>query len=440
MRKDTLHLLIACMLNWACPATGQTLSYVFSTIAGKVGVSGAADGTNETARFDFPGGLAVDRAGSLYVSDILNHTIRKITPDGTNWVVTTLAGLAGTQGSADGTNSGAQFDRPNGVALDQAGALFVADHYNHTIRKLTPMGTNWVVTTIAGLAAVHGNADGTNSDARFWSPTGIAVDNQDNVYVVDTANFTVRKVAPIGTNWVVSTIAGLPLNFGFADGTNGQAQFDFPYGITVDEAGRLFVADWGNSAIRQIFPVGTNWVVNTIAGFSDVMGSADGPGLGASFNLPNSICADQAGALYVTDQSNDTIRQLISTGSEWTVSTLAGRALQRGASDGVGTNALFSLPWGIAVDGAGAIYVADYGNQTIRKGVFVPALQISLSSQSVVLSWPSVTVGYVPESSASLGANATWSALTSAPASNGPNFIVTDERGTAPAFYRLRKR
>ena len=139
-------------LWFALPASVTAQSYTFTTIAGLAGVSGAADGTNSAARFYQPSGLAVDGAGNLYVADLLNHTIRKIAPAGTNWVVSTLAGLAGTLGSADGTNDQARFNRPSAVAVDNAGNLFVTDNYNDTIRKLTPVGSNWVVSTVAGLA------------------------------------------------------------------------------------------------------------------------------------------------------------------------------------------------------------------------------------------------------------------------------------------------
>ena len=439
MNRTALCCLVHCTLSWVPLASAQTGSYAFSTVAGLAGAGGMADGTNDAARFNFPGGLAVDPSGSYYVSDILNHTIRKVTPEGTNWVVTTLAGLAGTPGSADGTNADARFNRPNGIAVNQGGDLFVADHYNHTIRKLTPVGTNWVVTTIAGLAGVHGSVDGTNDVARFYSPTGIAADSRGNLYLADTANFTVREVTPVGTNWLVSTIAGLALNFGFADGTNGEAQFDFPYGIAADGQDRLYVADFGNNAIREIMAVGANWVVKTIAGSSGLMGSADGPGLIASFNQPNNLCVDQAGNVYVTDQFNDTVRKLVPGGNDWEVSTIAGVALQAGTSNGIGSEVRFRHPWGITVDGAGELAVADYGNQTIRKGVFVPSLGVLLAAQKIVFSWPAAAAGYVPEISSSLGPGATWTPLTNAPATNGSNLILTDQPAAAAAFYRLRK-
>ncbi|MGA2867342.1 MAG: hypothetical protein ABSF95_22940 [Verrucomicrobiota bacterium] len=134
--------------------------------------------------------MAADSAANVYVPDSGNNTIRKVTPAG---VVTTLAGLPGSSGSADGTGGAARFDAPEGVAADSAGNVYVADTWNHTIRKLTPGG---VVTTLAGLAGTQGTADGMGSAARFYWPEGVAVDSAGNVYVADTDNFTIRKVTP----------------------------------------------------------------------------------------------------------------------------------------------------------------------------------------------------------------------------------------------------
>ena len=437
--KVSRLLLLLLTLSWSSWGLAQTGEYEFTTIAGLAGTSGNADGTNDEARFYFPGGIAVDSNGILYAADILNHTIRKLTPAGTNWVVTTIAGLAGNPGSSDGTNSGARFDHPNGVTVDQAGNDFVADHYNHTIRKLIPSGTNWIVSTIAGLALTHGSVDGTNSEARFWSPTGIAVDTNGHLYVADTLNFTVRQIVQSGANWVVTTIAGLALNYGPADGTNSDAQFDFPYGITADRSGRLYVADFGNNAIRQILASGRDWIVSTIAGSSNAIGSADGPGWLATFNEPNSVCVDEAGFVYASDQNNNIIRKLIGSGTNWNVSTIGGVPLQAGSSDGLGSDARFKQPWGIAAGTDGSLFVADYGNHTIRRGVFIPALRIRLSSQKVFLLWPWAAVGYVPEKSVSLAPDAVWSQLTNSPATNGLNFVLSDQLAVGPVFYRLRK-
>src|SRR5439155_1433281 len=160
-----------------------------------------------------------DSAGNVYVADSGNRTIRKVTAEG---VVTTLAGLAGFSGSMDGTRSAARFAGPTGVAVDSAGNVYVADAGNNTIRKVTPEG---VVMTLAGLAGSPGSADGTGSEARFTYPTGVAVESTGNVYVADRDNHTIRRVTPAG---VVTTLAGLAGEYGLDDGTGSAARFAWP--------------------------------------------------------------------------------------------------------------------------------------------------------------------------------------------------------------------
>jgi sugar lactone lactonase YvrE len=339
--------------NYATP-------YTFTTLAGDSGI-GSADGTNSAARFAQPMGVAVDSAGNLYVGDDQNNTIRKVTPVGTNWVVTTLAGLAGVAGSEDGTGSNARFNDPGRVAVDTNGNVYVTDGGNNTIRKVTPAG---VVTTLAGLAGSSGTNDGTGSAARFNYPRGVAVDSAGNLYVGDRDNDTIRKVTPDGTNWVVTTLAGLAGNGGSADGTNSTARFANPAGMAVDSAGNLYVADHGNSTIRKVTPDGTNWVVTTLAGLAGVTGSQNGTGSAARFNYPSSVAVDNAGNVYVADYANATIRKVTSAG---VVTTLAGLAGNTGTNDGTGSAARFYWPQGVAVDSNGKVYVADTFNNTIRE-------------------------------------------------------------------------
>lgn len=439
---------VARVLIYACccflgQGVADAQSYSFTTMAGLAGVSGTTDGTNSFARFHNPAGITVDRAGNLYVAEILNHTVRKITPAGTNWVVTTIAGLAGTNGSADGTNSQARFDHPNGIAVDPNGNLFVADHYNHTVRKLAPYGTNWVVTTIAGLAGVRDHIDGTNGDARFYSPTGIALDDAGRLYVADTANFTIRHLTPIGTNWAVTTIAGFALNYGFVDGINDQARFDYPYDVRVSNAGKVYVSDWGNDAIRELTSLGQDWIVNTIAG-SGAPGSTDGSGRKAKFNFPNGVAVDQFGVVYVADQDNDTIRRMTPPDrNDWNVTTIGGTTLQPGSADGTGSNARFNRPWGVAVDVAGNIYVSDFSNHTIRKGVppwgATPRLWIQISAaENILVFWPSSATNFLLETSSTL--SSAWTPLTNGIVTESENSVLTNQPNAAAAYFRLRRK
>ncbi|MBI4657525.1 MAG: hypothetical protein HY735_01540, partial [Verrucomicrobia bacterium] len=180
--------------------------YSFTTLAGVASI-GSADGTSSAAKFNKPSGVAVDSSGNVYVADLVNNTIRKVTSAG---VVTTLAGLASSYATfADGTGSAARFAYPSAVAVDDAGNVYVAEIGGNTIRKVTPAG---VVATLAGsfqtvgFTPEGGSGDGTGSAARFDSPHGVAVDSAGNVYVADTANHTIRKVTSAG---VVTTLAGL---------------------------------------------------------------------------------------------------------------------------------------------------------------------------------------------------------------------------------------
>jgi sugar lactone lactonase YvrE len=216
-----------------------------TTLAGTAGPSGSADGTGADARFNTPNGVAVDGDGNVYVTDRQNHTVRKITPAG---VVTTLAGTAGSSGSADGTGADARFNSPNGVAVDGGGNVYVADTYNHTVRKVTPAG---VVTTLAGTATRWGSADGTGADARFRHPNGVAVDGEGNVYVADSSNHSIRKITSVG---VVTTWAGGVTTNGFVDGSGPFARFNAPYGVAVDGGGNVYVADTYNYLIRKVTP------------------------------------------------------------------------------------------------------------------------------------------------------------------------------------------
>jgi sugar lactone lactonase YvrE len=404
-----------------------------STLAGTVG-AGTADGAGVNARFNYPAGVASDSAGNVYVCDYVNETIRKVTPAG---VVTTLAGLAGTPGSADGTNAAARFSHPSGLAADPSGNLYVADNANNTIRRITPAGA---VTTFAGLAGTTGSANGTGSTARFNGPLGVAVDLASNVYVTDAGNFAIRKITPAA---VVTTLAGSAGNQGYLDGPGTNAWFASPAGIVVDGFGNVYVADSLNYAIREITPAGT---VTTLAGHpgSSVTnvgilgGYMDGTGATALFGYPFGLALDSATNLIVVDLANNNIRRVTPQG---VVSTLAGSAGIRGAQDGTGVAALFSSPQQITADSAGYLYVADSGNYSIRTtSPGPPNLQLNLAANYAVLSWPAYATGYVVQASASFPSIGSWISLTNIPVVTiGTNFVQSNPISAGSVFYRLYK-
>lgn len=278
---------------------------VVTTLAGFVDGSGSADGTGIGARFSAPSGVAVDRMGNIYVADSGNCTIRKMTPDGR---VTTLAGLAKQTGSVDGAGSIARFYYPQGIAVDDTDNIYVTEQLNHTIRKITPLG---VVSTLAGLAPTNtcgSSADGMGSVARFNRPIGVAVDNVGNLYVADSENCTIRKVMQDGR---VTTLAGLAKHSGSVDGMGNVARFNCPVGVAVDKAGSIYVGDAGNNTIRKVTPAG---VVTTLAGFAGNLGNANGPGRTARFYAPSGVAVDSAGNVYVADSSNRMVRKVTPMG------------------------------------------------------------------------------------------------------------------------------
>jgi streptogramin lyase len=445
MKPLLFCLRYSCGLLLASAVSARSQPYAFGTAAGLAGqeagiiTPAGGDGTNNGARFYGPAGLALDNAGNLFVAD--GSAIRKITRVGTtNWVVTTLAGKGLGHGAANGTNSNAQFDSPQGVAVDGAGNVYVADTVNNAIRQLTASGTNWVVSTLAGVLGRSGGgyADGTNSGALFSHPYGIAVDLAGNLYVTDTSSNIVRKVTPVGTNWVVRTLAGSPGVAGSADGTNSIARFNAPSAVAADTNGNLYVTDFNNNTIRKLTPSGTNWVVTTLAGSALASGSADGTNSNALFNQPQGIALDSGGNLFVSDGGNNTIRKLKPSGTNWVVSTVAGVVAISGSADGVGRGASFNSPYGVAVDSSGRLYVADSYNYTVRNGQIAALMQLKLSVNQLVLSWPVALTGYVCETSSVL-APGSWSAHTNGLAISGDYVVQTNSIQPGNAFYRLHK-
>ena len=438
---------------------------IVSTLAGNPNASGFTDGTGSAARFSGASGVAVDGAGNVYVADQSNSTIRKITSAG---VVTTLAGTPGVTGNADGTGNAAQFYYPTAIAVDVSGDnIYVAQSYNHTIRKVTSAG---VVTTLAGTPGVAGSADGNGSAALFNKPQGLAVDGSGNVYVADTNNGLIRKItsggevttlAAVGTvgypglvgvavggngviyvadsysirnvtsEGVVTTFFGTPGQYtgyysfpsglavdgngnvyiansysvvkvsstgvfseyashetaqGDQDGTGVAARFNGPVGIAADDLGNAYVADVFNNRLRKVTSAGV--VTTLLGGFNQPYGLArDGAGnlyvadtennivrkvstggvvttLAGGFNKPQAVAVDASGNVYVADTNNHAIRKIASGGG---VSILAGTPGLSGTANGTGGEARFNSPMGVAVDGFGNVYVADTYNNCIRK-------------------------------------------------------------------------
>ena len=299
-------------------------------------------------------GLTVDSAATptkLLVANADNQTIQTLTLS-TN-AVATLAGTANTAGTVDGTGTAAKFYEPFGITLSGSD-YFVADTYNHTIRKLTSAG---VVTTIAGTAGTAGATDGTGSAALFYGPKSLVSDGT-NLYVTDTSNHSIRQVV-IGTG-VTTTLAGYAGTSGTTDGTGSAARFYAPFGVTIQGV-NLYVTDTANHTIRKVT---TGGVATTLAGTAGTSGTTDATGTSAKFNTPTGIVSDGTN-LYVADSGNHTIRKVVIVGGA--VTTLAGTAGTSGSADGTGAAARFNQPVGLTIDNAGNLYVSDQNYTKIRK-------------------------------------------------------------------------
>ena len=342
MKASLLFLLISAFLIIACNNDKRP---VVTTFAGN-GTLGFANGDAKSASFSNPMGVAVDSSGNVYVADSRNNLIRKITPDGT---VSSFAG-SGKQGSADGKGANASFFFPTALATDVNGNVFVADTHNSLIRKITPDGT---VTTFAGKPTKIIND--IKDTAGMDHPSGIAVDKSGNVFVSDLNKDFIKKITPAGK---VSIIAGNG-GMGKKDGRGNEATFYLPAGIALDARDNLYVCDSYNNMIRKISPAG---MVTTIAGRSK-RGSRDGKDTTASFWHPNGIAVDKADNVYVADMGNNKIRK-ITPGGE--VTTFAGSDMA-GSANGQVHAALFYHPYGVVLDKAGNLYVADYQNNLVRK-------------------------------------------------------------------------
>ncbi|MES2581195.1 MAG: hypothetical protein V4627_00635 [Pseudomonadota bacterium] len=318
------------------PVQGKS-PFTVSTFAGSDGQT-LVDGVGSSARFGRASAIAMDGAGNKYVADSVTHSIRKISPAG---VVTTLAGN-GTAGFIDGTGANARFNTPMGVAVDGAGNVYVSDTSNNAIRKIAPSGA---VTTLAGMGP-PGMVDAVGSAAQFNQPYGIAVDAAGTVYVGDTYNRVIRKITPSGA---VSTLAGSGQS-GFADGVGANAVFNEPKGVVVDSAGTLYVTDF--YTVRKISASG---VVTTLTGAWLSGGEVDGALGVARFGGLAGIAMDGTGNLYVTDDHTPgSIRKISNAG---VVTTLA-RGNQ-GLVDGSGLPSMLQTPAGLVADNTGNLFVVN---------------------------------------------------------------------------------
>jgi sugar lactone lactonase YvrE len=369
---------------------------VVSLVAGGSSCA-ATDGVAGAARFCAPQGIAVDAAGTLYVADTSNYTIRKIVPDGT---VTTIAGTAGMSGKDDGMGAAARFNYPVGIAVSAAGDIYVADQGNAVIRRIQADGT---VTTFAGTAGSTGGTDGIGAAARFYGPTGLAIDGAGRLVVTEAYGRRVRRI-DLATA-AVETLAGSG-STGDADGTGTAASFSSPVGVAVAANGDLAITE-EDGRVRRVTPAG---VVTTIAGRWTGPGKVDAAGTNARFNTPQHLAQDAAGNVFVADMYNNMIRRVSLDG---VVTSFSGTG-SSGVKDGSATVAQFGALVGIAMDGTGNLFVADPSTHTIRR--------VAPNGTASTLAG----TAYTPGNADGTGAAATFRAPTALVVGKDGNVYVAD--------------
>lgn len=438
-RFHPLAPILCLVLGVVLMARQSTAALDYTTISGRPGQPGFDDGPPRSAKYAYPNWMAMDARGNIYLADSINYVIRRISPDGK---VRTIAGPDPVEDiieepdhpQGDGHSSEARFGYPAGLAINHWGRIIVADLYRHTIREVTPEGR---VVTLAGRSGAHGHQDGIGTGARFRSPAGIAADATGNVIVTELDGHTIRKVTPAG---VVSTIAGRPGVRGFANGYGAEALFNEPMGIVIDRHGSIFVADTGNNLIRKVAPDGK---VTTYAGTVGDIGHADGRRHTAHFGHPTGLVLDAQGNLFVTDTATHVIRMITPDGM---VSTVGGMAREAGWVDGPGLSSRFNEPTGLALDVDGSLIIADAGNAVIRRGAVPPSVPPVLRLLAVgEAEGARLTIQGAPrarvtiEFREALNDASGWQLLGTALLDNGTATLTDPDPVGLRRFYRVRQ-
>jgi uncharacterized protein (TIGR03437 family) len=326
---------------------------IITTVAGDGTAAFSGDGGSAgVARLNVPTGVALDTSGNLYVADFGNNRIRMIS----GGTITTVAGTGSYSFSGDGGPAVlATFQRPEGVALDSAGNLYVADVYNNRIRKVS----NGNITTVAGNGTAAWSGDGgPATSASLQNPRALTVAGNGDLYIADSANFVVRKVS----GETITTVAGNGYGGFLGDGGPATlATLSYPSGVASDSAGNLYIADYYRGRIRKV----SGGTISTVAGNGqDGFAGDGGPGFSAALNYPSRVVADTSGNIYIADQLNNRVRKL----SSGTITTVAGSGTEGFSGDASpATSASLNYPWGVAVDSSGNLYIADDFNNRIRK-------------------------------------------------------------------------
>ncbi len=355
--RQALRLAVITAVMASAAARSQTgpASYLIETIAGMYPLGDGGPGA--TALLFAPNGLAAGPAGYLYIADTNHQRVRRVSPSGDiqTWAGTGLAGFSGDTGPG----VAARLNGPTGLAIDAAGSLYIADTSNHRVRKVNPEG---VIVTVAGNGtAGYGGDGGPATEASLNTPRGLALDGAGSLYIADSGNHRLRRVTPEG---VILTLAGAGVGGYSGDGVPGvAARLNSPYGVALDPAGNVYIADRLNRRVRRVSAV--DGVITTVAGAGIAGYSGDGgPAAAARLISPVAVAIDVLGSLYVADSDNHRIRKV----AGGLISTVTGSGTFGFSGDGGPVSeARLDTPTALAFDPAGNLHVADAGNHRVRR-------------------------------------------------------------------------
>jgi len=334
-----------------------TLSIFAGTGNGGTPTAGPATSSD----LNLPCGVAVDSSGNVYIADLVNNLVEKVTPTGTLSIIAGT-GNPGTPTEGPATSSDLQY--PQGVAVDSSGNVYIADTSNNLVEKVTPSGT---LSIIAGTGNRGAPTEGPATSSDLWSTQGVAVDSSGNVYIADYGNSLIEKVTPGGT---LSIIAG---NGNFDPPTAGPATSSAlygPAGVAVDSSGNVYIADTGNNLVEKVTPGGT---LSIIAGTGHYGTPTAGPATSSDLNSSIGVAVDSSGNVYIGDAGNNLVEKVTPTG---TLSIIAGTGNPGTPTAGPATSSDLNYPGGVAVDSSGNVYIADGLNNLVEK-VVAPRLAIT---------------------------------------------------------------
>ena len=385
----TVTNIYSCSATVSVPfAVDGTAHYLYTCVGTGIASSSGDGGPAVLANLQGLRAIATDTAGNLYISDVTVNKIRKV---GVNGIITTVAGNGTAGNTGDGgqaTAASLNMTGGGGVCVDKAGNIIISNTNGQTLRKVNAV--TGIITTICGTAGSSGYTGdgGPAGSALIFGPIGVCADTSGNIYFTDANNYRIRRIDAVTGH--ISTIIGTGSNAYSGDGGPGiSARVSVPRDVTADKFGNLYIADYGNDVIRK-YVIATG-IITTVAGSGVAGGTGDaGQATAATLNAPARVLTDDANNLYIADQANNRIRKVNLTTGIISTAIFNGTAGYSG-DGGPATTGQVSFPCGLAINKNGDLYVSDGNNHRIRVSPYNTGIYITLAGPTTVLSGTPVT-------------------------------------------------